>query len=264
MLGQASVPQLRPTFEAASVKPVMPGSARYISGTGGRFIATGQSLNALIMYAYGLRDYQVIGGPKWADSDLWEIQATGGATETPRVATSPALNATNFMLQSLLEDRFGLQSHVETRPLPSYELVVAKGGPRVKLSKQQSPPQDESDVPLELRSSWGSMRIRPGHITGTAIPISFLTTMLAATVNRPIIDKTELQGFYDVDLTWTPDRSPGVGPAGATFEAPGALTDIGATSFMTAIEQQLGFQVKVTRTPQPILLIDNARRPDPN
>jgi uncharacterized protein (TIGR03435 family) len=258
----------RPTFEAASVKPVQSGSLKLINTPPGRFFATGQSLKSLIMFAYGMRDYQVVGGPNWVERDLWEIQATISEGNLPpkRAVATPGLDSTNLMLQSLLEERFHLRFHLESRLFPTYELVVANGGAKITPSKDQTVPEPSTDiVSLDaLSKSQHYIRTTRGRITGRGVPISFLVTTLSANVNRPIADKTNLTGLYDFDLEWTPDTSPGVGPAGATFDAPGANQDIGATSILSAIQEKLGLQIKASKGPLDVIVIENAAHPDEN
>src|SRR5581483_6583795 len=114
----------KPSFEVISIKhaneAVMPKAnlPTHIL-PGGHLSAGGILLRWLMMSAYSLRPYQIIGGPNWIDTDHWVIEA--------RATGTPSLDRTNLMIQSLIENRFKLRAHRETRQLPIYNLVVAKG-----------------------------------------------------------------------------------------------------------------------------------------
>lgn len=131
----------KPSFELASVKPAAavntfgdPGGPK-----GNRFTLTG-TLSYLLVYAYGLEldptgnDNRILGGPAWIGTDRFDIQAKANDSITSLVPDQAKL-----MLQSLLEDRFQLKAHIETREVPVYNLVVAKGGHKMKLSEDQGP-----------------------------------------------------------------------------------------------------------------------------
>ena len=87
---------------------------------------TNTPLKILIEEVYGLKDYQVLGGPAWVDSDRWDIDA--------KAAGTVSLDKKMKMLGTLLADRFQLRFHRETRQLPVYRLTVAKGGPQARPS----------------------------------------------------------------------------------------------------------------------------------
>src|SRR6185369_4923523 len=117
-------------FDVASIKPTAAGPGNTIMGfePGGRFRATGAPLNALIQLAYGVKDFQVSGRPKWADSE---------SDESYDVVAQPAAGVTlnrdqmKVAIQALLADRFKLKFHRETKDLPIYSLVVGKSGPKL-------------------------------------------------------------------------------------------------------------------------------------
>src|SRR5262247_1011294 len=109
----------RPQFEVASVKVHPPPVTQIgITNRGGRFVATGFSLKMLVGRGYAVPEMRVVGGPSWVDTDRYDIEAK---SEGPQAPLQP-------MLQAMLEDRFKLKVHRETRDLPVYELVVVKSG----------------------------------------------------------------------------------------------------------------------------------------
>jgi uncharacterized protein (TIGR03435 family) len=120
-------------FDVASIKVHPPPITRIIvQAPPGRFLAEAFNLKMLVGWAYGLPETRVVGGPSWVESDRYDVE--GKADGTIQQGQLP------LMLLSLLEDRFQLKSHKETRELPAYELVVARGGSKLKLSEDQTPP----------------------------------------------------------------------------------------------------------------------------
>jgi len=233
LLSQTSTTK-KPSFEVVSIKPNTPGPGpNFIGGgpRGDRYSMNGANLRMLLQQAYS-RSFtgggpgqiiQIIGGPNWMDSDRYDIQATadcsGGVLSREQL---------QLMIQSMLEDRFQLKAHMETRELPVYNLVVAKDGPKIKASEDQSPtpfaggpptpcgpapaqlpplppppapgqrggPADPNFVPPR-----GSMfmMMSPNGLTmqSAGVPIANLVNMLSQQVGRNIIDKTGLKGLFD-------------------------------------------------------------------
>jgi uncharacterized protein (TIGR03435 family) len=219
-------------FEVASIKPADPNGPvqSSFSMRGGRFEAL-SNLRMLIQFAYDVRNHQISGGPSWMDSLKFAIEAKpDSATPLPSGALTPECRA---MVQSLLEDRFKLALHRETREQPIYYLSVARGGSHLK------PAEKETGVGMgeKLISSAGA-------------PIATLADMLAAVAGRSVIDKTGLEGFYEFRLEWTPDDTPADLATGP--------------SLFTAIQEQLGLRLESAKGPVEVLVIDHAERPDAN
>jgi uncharacterized protein (TIGR03435 family) len=184
LLSQSPPPQKR-TFEVASVKQNKSGDPPGRMGTeGDRFIAENYPVVLLIRRAYGfpaewLSNKQLIGGPAWIRTDRFDIEAKVEGD----MRTIPAEQAW-LMVQSLLEDRFQLRAHRETRQLPVYNLLVARNGIKMKLSGDQSLPHrdDEDDQPNirfdpsapPVRGETGVAYTPRGDmiLAGRAVPIS--------------------------------------------------------------------------------------------
>src|SRR5262249_55432359 len=125
------------SFEVASVKPSTAGNNFIGIGRqpGGRFNANNVPLRLLIQNAFSVRDFQVLGGPEWMNTDRWNIDAKAEEGGVPAQTGPPDPNvpdAMALMLQSLLEDRFQLKFHREPRDMPVYNLLVAKDGSKMK------------------------------------------------------------------------------------------------------------------------------------
>ena len=132
-------------FEVASVKPADPrdGHVQWLTYAGGRIAITNFTLAMLIEAAYGMSPYRVIGGPPWTDREYYSIVAKAPAGSTAAAfipATPKALPPPEHlaMIRTLLNDRFELKVHRETRQLPVYLLVIAKGGPKLRPAHESS------------------------------------------------------------------------------------------------------------------------------
>jgi uncharacterized protein (TIGR03435 family) len=282
-VGVAAIPLLsqvsetKPSFEVASVKPNKTGDNRVsiMGSPGGRYVATGVSLRLLMGNAYRVRDFQIIGGPDWMASDRWDIEARaeeGSITPQagPRDPNVP--DPMSLRMQSLLEDRFQLKFHRETRELPVYELTVAKSGSKVKLAEDQTPirPPERGTAPPPAPPrggglSRGSMRMGFGDLEAVGIQFPNFVNFLSQQVGRAIVDKTGLSnGFYDIKLKWTPEFS----PSGPLAPAPGGPQlpppDPSGASIFTALQEQLGLRLESTRGPVEVLVIDSVQRPVEN
>jgi uncharacterized protein (TIGR03435 family) len=237
----------RPTFEAASVRPNKKGERgeRRDFPAGGRFTATSASLKYLLKTAYRVDDFQILGGPGWLESDRFDIEA--------KATGNPPREQVLKMLESMLADRFKLALHWETRELPVYEMAVAKGGPKVKTQAcvgQPGPDNPCGGFTVSLR----------GTLTGRVVPMAELAETLTTLLNRSVLDKTTLTGKYDFDLNWTPDGTTIRGPGDPDAPAP----DPNGPSIFTAVREQLGLELKSTKGPVEVLVIDRVEKPDAN
>ena len=228
------------SFEVASIRlHKTPVQGIGVTLSGPRFTAAAMSLDNLIVNAYSLQSYQVSGVPAWgssnhSDCDRYDINAKAEGDGTL------LRDKSKKMLQALLGERFHLQFHYETKNLPVYNLVIAKGGHKLKVS----PPDAESTlmtggvgVGIEMTVTKGSM-------------MQLVTQFSNSNgVNRPVLDKTLLAGNYDYALTWTLDA-----------EARG--TDPEAVSI--ALEKQLGLKLESSKAPIQVLVIDHVEKPSEN
>jgi len=244
------VPQSKPLqFEVASVKPNASGDHRIMMQitAGGRLNVTGASLRDLIRTAYGIEDFQIIGGSAWISSERWDIQAKAEENVLQSQVTE--------MLQSLLAERFQLKFHKESRRLPVYELVIARNGPKLQESKPNANGDGHNAGP---RQSHGA----GGHAGGRAMTMAQLAQMLSVTVDRTVLDKTGLAGTYDITLSWRPE--PGQGRSFGNHMPPGGAlpaSDPGLPSIFTAVQDQLGLKLEAARGPVDVIVIDSAQKP---
>jgi len=276
MPAASQTPAQKPAFEVASVKPTSTPSGPGQIGRppGGRLTATNVPLMFLIQNAYRVRPFQVIGGPAWMATDHWDIDAKAQEGSIPQPSGPPDPNVPDGLslrLQALLEDRFKLQVHRETRDLPIFELSVAKSGVKAKLSDDQGPirppapgtPPPRPGGPMPRGNI--SLMIGGGELHAAAIPFANFAATLSQILGRTVVDKTDLKGLYDFDLKWTPDVGQTVGPAGTL--PPGVELppiDPSGPSLVTGLQEQLGLKLESTKGPVQVLVIDSVQRPSEN
>src|SRR5215475_12790210 len=139
------VAQTKPMCDVASIKPGNPTEIR--SGVhiqpGGLFKCENTTVKTLIRFAYDLQNYEIAGGPPWMASAIFTIDARASSS-SPEGFDDQTMK---LRIQALLEDRFHLATHKETRKEPIYELVVAKGGPKMRQA-----PRGATDSNLRVRT----------------------------------------------------------------------------------------------------------------
>jgi uncharacterized protein (TIGR03435 family) len=220
----ASAAFAQPAFEVTSVKlsePGQPGMGMH--NDAGRLILNNTTLRFAIRFAFDIQDFQFAGAPKWVDSDHFEIEG--------KCAEAATYQQKLAMLQTLLADRFQMKFHRETREVPGYALIPAKGG--LKLTKAKNP-----DGPTG--SSTG-----PTLVAGTNQTMAGLASMLSSNLGRLVIDETGHKDRFDFRLNWasTPDEPP-----------PSVFTLI----------QELGLRLEARRVPVEMFVIDSVEKPAAN
>ena len=221
------------SFEAVTIKRAVPDAAGS-SGEDGRdglLKVYNVTLKRCIRYAYNVAEDQILGGPKWIDEIRYDI--VGKADHRAR---EPELLT---MLQPMLADRFRLEFHHETRTLPGFALIAAKGGIK-------APAADPG------RSS-GANGGR-GFIDAVACPLSEMAIRLSALVGRPVVDMTGDSRKFDLHLKWTPDD--------AVMSADSSASD--RPSLFTALQEQLGLKLESGKVPVDVLVVDRAELPSDN
>jgi len=247
----AAAPVKLPSFDVVSVKQNMSGAATYkLAFTSDGLAIENVSLLHIIRAAYGMfnsLDDKFIGIPGWASTENFDIQAKVADAD---VAVFQKLNfdKRQLMVQALLADRFKLQAHHETRDLPIYELVTAKSGPTLQLSKSADP--------------GGAVKRERGRITGQNAVMYQLATALTDTLGRTVVDKTGVQGKYDFALIWTPDEADT--PPSQSPNAAAQPPDASGPSIFTAIQEQLGLKLVPAKGPVEVLVIDHVEHPSAN
>jgi uncharacterized protein (TIGR03435 family) len=236
----ATVANADPAFEVATVKPAAPspdGHTHINYPAGGRFSAINITLIYLMEWAYDMPQKQILEGPSWMGSTRFDIQAT---TDAETDAKLRAMSGDDFavmkrrMVQRLLEERFAMTLHRETRTLPALDLVVAKGGSKL----------------TDSTSNGKSIGVSENHFNGEGLTGVLIAEQLSRIVGRVVVDKTGLTGRYDFKLRWRPDDAP--------------VVEDSPPSLFTAIEEQLGLKLESSKEPIGVLVIDHVEAPSPN
>jgi uncharacterized protein (TIGR03435 family) len=249
----------RPAFQAASVKlnTENPPNRGLRPLPGGRLTARNASLEQLIVVAYSVQRYQLIGGPSWMGTDGFDIEAKG---------EGEANNAQVWqMLQSLLADRFKLSMHRETKELPVYNLTGAKGAFNPPAPQEGGcVPMDPTAPPPRGSLPCGVPRIgMSGVIDAAKFSTAQLVMTLATVLGRPVIDHTGFTGTFDIHLNFTPDTSTQGLPGGALGAAP-PESDPTRPNIFDALQEQLGLKLTSSKGPVEVLVIDHVERPTAN
>lgn len=233
-------PAPAPQFEVASVRPsgadATNGSSSINTRTG-RLTMTNATLRQCIVAAYRVKDYQLSGGPGWLNSDRYDIVAKADEGVKDDVLMP--------MLQTLLAERFQLAIHRETKMFQAYVLEVARNGPKLEKAEPEG------------GSNTNSSRNGTGQRTITAqTTMSRFAETLSRTLERPVVDRTGLDGRFNLKLEWTDSARPS--GDGATPES------VLGPSIFTAIQQQLGLKLEGQKAPIEILVIDRAEKATEN
>jgi uncharacterized protein (TIGR03435 family) len=260
LLSQAPA-SVKPAFEVVSVKKSTSGLRESMANQPGRFAANNLTLRQLIAFAYRPANSQVpqiAGGPGWMADDQWTIEGKVADGDT---AAGPEITA--LRLQSLLEDRFALKLHREMREQSVYALVVDKGG--LKMSSVDPPasgqgpppaaprPGPGGTLPANFMPVPGGIMAVPGVILASAVTMTQIANTLNRAVDRPIVDRTAVKGYFNMRLQFAPD--PGT---------PAATTDTLGPSIFTAVQEQLGLRLEPSRNPMEVLVIDSVQKPTEN
>ncbi len=265
LFGQTPV---RPAFDVASIKPAPNDGFMMVRPLPGRLMAKA-SLRMLMQNAYGVQAFQIAAGPGWLDSDHFAIEAKADGRATR--------DQIFLMLQSLLEERYQLKFRRETRELPVFALVAAKGGLRLKPPKEGACVESTPDTPPDWAGGrmlspqdgplpparCGTLRVMLGipaaQMQGGKIAMAELARSLSMVMDRTVIDRTGFTGLSDIQLSFLPDDSTAVMPP----PPPGAASalEMRVPSILTALQEQLGLKLESTRGPVEVIVVDHAERP---
>lgn len=247
-----------PTFDVASVKSNHSGdkeSAAFVQ-PGGRYTATNVTLRTLVKSAYGLHDNQLVGGPRWINTERFDIAAKAEGYTTPSAFRDQA----RLMLRPLLADRFKLVLRRERRNLLVYALVKAGRdfGPQFRRSdasfcgdvpRAMPPASDAAEPGAPLPC--GAEIYRLGHLAARDMVLSNFVLNLSRWTDRVVVDQTGLQGKFDWDLQWVPEDL----TTGSVPEGP---------SLVTALRDQAGFTFEGRRSSVEVFAVESVERPAPD
>ena len=274
------------SFEVASVRVNRSDGTRPFTielQQGGRFSATRVTLRMLVLFAYEIQAYQLVGGPDWLDSERFDILAkTADGDLDARGNMVPA--GFRERLRSLLAERFKLKAYRESRQLPVFELIVDAAdrrlGPRLQKSdtdcaslieggrgRPSSPPRIVRTEEVSSAKELGECRFASpaGRIIGNGWNMKQLATQLSMVVGRSVIDRTGLTGSFDWFLDgWKPEQTAQFNQSGEPLPPGTVMDDPSKPSILTALREQLGLKLQSARGPVDALVIETAERPTEN
>jgi uncharacterized protein (TIGR03435 family) len=263
-----------PKFDVVSIKPCKPGVTQGGDSSPGRLSIgcgiladvdnTGLIQQAYNRYADGrLTSAKVIpieGSPDWIHSERFEIDAKSDGQPSIVTMLGP-------MMQTILEDRFKLKIHRETRQAPVYELALDKGSPKLK------PLQDGACVPALVGHPLPPLadgqhlcrnQVGPGSVNFEGGTLSGLADMLGLILDRPVIDKTGITDYFEIHLKFSPDDLAPSRPSTTDPDSSAAVSPSDAPGVFQAIKEQLGLKLAPAKGPVDILVIDHIERPSEN
>jgi len=230
LIGQLHLTAAKLEFEVVSIKLGDPNDPSSSSRSGpASFEMRNTTLNTLVRNAFGLNEFQLLGGPKWAGSARFNMVA--------KIPPHSSRQDIPSMMQSMLSDRFKLVSHRETRILREYALVVDKGGAKLTRASEEDLAQ-------------GGSSQGPRQIKARAATVAELAQMLISAVEAPVVDRTGISGQYNIALRFSPTLN---GTPGDN-DLPDIFTEI----------KKLGLRLEALRGPVEVLVIDSAEMPSDN
>ena len=229
-------PDADPDWDVVSVKmrdPNDPSGSQSLGLRGRQFVISNKTVANMLQFAYGVQKKQVIGGPAWMETERWDVVGV------PDVAGQTNLKQAQTMVRKLLEERFGLKVHKESKELAVYALAVAKGG--AKLTKSLGDPNGSQNENDNANGGIVTMRLTNSLLSDLALALFYW-------LDRPAVDQTGIAGRYDLVLKWTIDDSR-VSPES---NAPPLL--------FTAMQEQLGLKLVPVKAPVQVLVVDAVER----
>lgn len=229
-----------PAFEVASIRPAAiqeaggEGSMRSrIESTADGLTMENIDLNEMIEWAYNLEHYQ-LNGPDRLDGNRYDVRARAGGQATA--------DTIRLMLQNLLATRFKVQLHHEQKSTSVYELVVAKGGPKLGHNKADALPPAYPKETLP--------RVVDGGFVFSNVSMRDFAQQLSELrgIDLPVVDRTGITGVYDITLK----------------SAAAAMLEPNGPSLFTLIQEQLGLKLVSAKDPMDVVVVDHAENPTAN
>jgi uncharacterized protein (TIGR03435 family) len=239
MVTLAAHAQTALAFEVASVKPTeLPTTGRFgfgqrIDYAHGLFACDYCNLETLVTWAFSVKKEQISGSDSLdMSAEYYQIEA--------RMAPGTTKEQVPPMLRNLLDERFHLKVHREEKEVQVYALVASEKGVRLQAA------EPATDSRSRLSSG-------PGFWSSTRVSMQGLASALARDLDRPVVDKTGIEGWYNVSLKWAPES----GPLPADVEdRPGIFT---------AVRELLGLELKKDKARMEFLVVDHLdRKPTAN
>lgn len=227
-------PAAAPAFQEATVTLKGTGNEMsMLSFTPDGVAARDVPIQLLLQEAFAVDDDRILGAPAWVKTTRCDLVAKVASQDAPLLARMTR-DQRGQMLLPVLQDRFQLKFHQESKELPSYALVIAGGGPKMNAAGPSASPATSSGMPIA----------RSGYLETQGIRMEVLVHLLAQQLDRSVIDKTGLTGTYQFKLLWSPGG--------------------GAASLSTALQEQLGLKLDPQTGPVEMIVVDHIALPSTN
>jgi uncharacterized protein (TIGR03435 family) len=232
-----------PTMREQDFTPILPG---------GRYVDSRTGLYFLIPFAYNIEesDRRLVGLPNWAKNESYSISARP-ADGFPALSPNENREQVRLMVRAMLADRFHLQLHTETRQESVMNLVVDKGGLRIKEVPPPVPPEKEGVVNAAVGDRSGRMIANKATMAGMARALPIF-------LKQTVVDQTGLKGYYTFDVHWTEPEKPGEPPP-----TPGLGTE-GQALLIRNLQDQFGLRLTKTTGPVEYWIVDHVEPPGEN
>jgi uncharacterized protein (TIGR03435 family) len=236
----------KPKFDVVTVKPSDPNKPGKLFTIRGRQILTiNTTVNDLITFGYSLQTKEILNAPSWMD-EKYDVDGV------PDVEGQPNIQQMRLLIQDALVARFGLKFHTEQREMTAYALTVAKGGPKLTLTSDR--PNSPGNF---IFGGLGKLRVTNSTMK------DFCHGMQEAVMDKPVVDQTGLTERYDFNLNWTPDQSQ-FASFGAHIPLPNPDDPNALPSLFTALQEQVGLKMDVTKAKVDVMVIDHIEKPSAN
>ena len=234
------------SYDAVSVKPNKSGTDGLLTmRPGDMYSGRNMRIINMVSQAYDIKQDLIFGMPDWTDGAHYDVEAKMSPEDAKafnKLSREEKIATGKVLLRGILEERFHLKAHIETKQLPVYDLVMAKSG--VKMGTATDGPG-------------GLLHFQDGLLADQGIEISTLVGQLTNLVHRLVIDKTGLKGRFDLTLEYAPDRD-------APAEPDNGLPQDNAPSIFTALEEQLGLKLQPDKGSVDTVVIDHVELPTEN
>jgi uncharacterized protein (TIGR03435 family) len=230
-----------PAFEVASVRLNTSGeqARSFRMEPPGTLRATNVTVRHLMWNAYGVQDFQIVGGPGWIGSERYDVVARAGG--------KPSQEQLRAMLRAFLEERFKLRATPTTREMPIYALLVSPESAS-KLRPAESACAATTGGPAP---GCGAI-VGNGTLRARGLSMTRLAGELTGWIGRRVADRTGLSGNFQIELEWAP---------GLSADAPAADT---RPSIFTAVREQLGLRLEPAVGPVDVVVVESIERPVPD
>jgi uncharacterized protein (TIGR03435 family) len=225
------------------VKPGDPNArGRLYTFRGDQVLSINTTVLNIITFAYDLHERQVASLPAWASDLKWDV------TIKPDTPGQPNIDQMKKLFQEVLVDRFQLKTHNEKRQLSVYAITLPAGA-----KHKMTPSTQQGSLPSLLYPRIGLLPAR------NTTMVELAQSMQGAVFDRPVIDRTGIQGRFDFTLDWQPDETQFL-----SFGPPQPIQDNGKPNIFQAYQEQLGLKLEATQAPADVMVVDKVEKPGEN